>query len=173
MGLTWKTVSKIVKQCLVERTFSVLAGHCLYIGLYRLDIGLEFWTRLWHYLDINAGPITSGMEFMAISVEGFQLLTDIAKDSGALWGSWISFGYYFKVCNIFDQKYILLFLKSFFRSSSRWAFVSCRSQATWFALRISWVAPAWCGFLLRDAFGETIIYYYYLVFSVKCLVYLQ
>ena len=26
--------------------------------------------------------------------------------------------------------------------------------------------------LLRDDFGETIIYYYYLVFSVKCLVYL-
>ena len=56
MNLTWKTVFKVVRQCLVEITFSLLAGHCLYIGLYRLDIGLEFWTRLWHYLDINAGP---------------------------------------------------------------------------------------------------------------------
>ena len=56
MGLTWKMVFKIVRQCLVERTFSLLAGHCLYIGLYRLDIGLEFWTRLSHYLDINAVP---------------------------------------------------------------------------------------------------------------------
>ena len=117
--------------------------------------------------------ITSGMEFIVISVEGFQPLTSIAKDSVVLWGSWTSFGYYFKVCNIFDQEYTLLFIKSFFRSFSWWAFVSCRSQTTWFAFRISWVAPTWCGFLLRDAFGKTIIHYYYLVFSLKCLVYLQ
>ena len=58
MDSTWKAVFKIVRHCLVERTFSLLAGHCLYIGLYRLDIGLELWTRLLHYLDISAGPCT-------------------------------------------------------------------------------------------------------------------
>ena len=44
--LLWKTVFKVFRQCLVERTFSPLAGHCFYTELFRLDTGLEFWTRL-------------------------------------------------------------------------------------------------------------------------------
>ena len=38
-------VFKVLGQCLVEITFSLLAGHCLDIGLYGSDIGLEFQTR--------------------------------------------------------------------------------------------------------------------------------
>ena len=33
------------------------------------------------------------------------------------------------------------------------------------------MAPAWCGFLLRGAFEDKIIYYYYLALSAKYLVY--
>ena len=47
-------------------------------------------------------PVTSGVEFIVISVEGFQPLTGIAKDSGVFWDSRTSFGYYFKVSNILD-----------------------------------------------------------------------
>ena len=53
-------------------------------------------------------PITSGMEFIVISIEGFQPLTGIAKNSGVLRCSCISLDYYFRVCNILDQKYTLL-----------------------------------------------------------------
>ena len=99
MDLTLKTVPKIVRQCLVERTLSPLAGHCLYIELYGSDIGLEFWTRLWHYLVINAGPcgVLSG-----VHCDICRGLSTVDTVFGVLWGSWIRFGYYFKVCNIFD-----------------------------------------------------------------------
>ena len=85
MDLTWKAVFKIVRQCLVERTLSLLAGHCLYIGLYGSDIGLGFWTRLWHYLDINAGPFGVWSGVRCITVEVFQPLTGVARD--CVWGA--------------------------------------------------------------------------------------
>ena len=46
MDLLLKIVFKIMRQCLVEKGFSLLAGHFLDIGLYGSDIGLEFMTRL-------------------------------------------------------------------------------------------------------------------------------
>ena len=48
-------------------------------------------------------PVASGVEFIVISVEGFQPLTGIPSDS--VWGAMgflDIFGYYFKVCNIFN-----------------------------------------------------------------------
>ena len=54
--LTLKMVFEIGRQCQVERDFSLLAGHFLDIGLYRLDIGIQFWTRLLLHSDINTGP---------------------------------------------------------------------------------------------------------------------
>ena len=56
MNLTLKTEFKTEQQCLLERAFSLLDGHCLDIGLCGLDIALDFRTRLSHYSDINAGP---------------------------------------------------------------------------------------------------------------------
>ena len=47
-------------------------------------------------------PVTSGVEFIVISAEGFQPLAGNAKDSEVFWGSWISFGYYFKVWSLLD-----------------------------------------------------------------------
>ena len=38
MDITLKMVFKIVRQGLFERTFPLLAGHCLDIGLYGSDI---------------------------------------------------------------------------------------------------------------------------------------
>ena len=102
--------------------------------------------------------IKSGMDFIVTSVEGFQPLTDIAKDSGVLWGSCISFSYYSKVSNIFDQEDAFCLSKVFSKAS--------------LSEYLSHVA-ATCGFLLGDAFGEKLIYYYCLVFSVKSLMYLQ
>ena len=53
MDLTLKMVFLIVRQHLAERAFSFTWA--LYIGFYGSDIELEFWTRLWHYLDTNTG----------------------------------------------------------------------------------------------------------------------
>ena len=84
MNLTWKTVFKVFRQCLGERTFSPVAGHCFYTELFRLDIGAEFWTRLWYYLDINAVPcsikggvhcsISHGLSGVDWSYKGFWVL---------------------------------------------------------------------------------------------------
>ena len=82
MDLTWKTVFKVFRQCLGERTFSPVAGHCFYTELFRLDIGPEFWTRLLYYLDINAVPVASGVEFIVVSVKDYRVLTGLTKDSG-------------------------------------------------------------------------------------------
>ena len=84
MDLTWKTVFKVFRQCLGERTFSPVAGHCFYTELFRLDIGPEFWTRLLYYLDINAVPgsirggvhcsISQGLSGVDWSYKGFWVL---------------------------------------------------------------------------------------------------
>ena len=88
---------------LVERAFPLLAGLCLDIGLYGSDIGLEFWTTLWHYSDINVDPVASEMEFTVILVEGFWPLTSVARGFRLVHGGVP--GYVLgitKVCNIFD-----------------------------------------------------------------------
>lgn len=38
-----------------DGNFFLLAGNCLDIGLYGLDIGLDFWARLC-FLEANPGP---------------------------------------------------------------------------------------------------------------------
>ena len=87
MDLTWKTVFKVFRQCLSERTFSPVAGHCFYTELFRLDIGPEFWTRLLYYLDINAvsGSIR-GAVHCSIS-QGLLSVDWSYKGFWVLWGS--------------------------------------------------------------------------------------
>ena len=142
----------------------LLAGHCLDIGLYPSDIGLEFRTRLWHYSDINSGPWASGMEFIVILVEGFWLLTSIAKCSvcgvvGFLDLFWLLLRFViYLIKNIHSQ--------SLFASSSQWPFVSCSSHTCIYIYVDVYMYMYICVYILLCIIFVYVLYIY--IYCVLC-----
>ena len=150
--------------CFIERTFSLLAGHYLCIGLYGSDIGLEFWTRECHYLDINAGP---GNVWSGVHCDMSRGLSTVDCYCKKHCLGCCGVPEYILVITL---RFVIYLIKNIHSYLSKVFLEAPLSEHLSHVEAMQY--DLHCESVKRLLHGVYYTKYYYLVFSVKCLVYL-